>query len=114
NTGNEGNRRYNVPKNNFNLWTTYDIQDGSLEGLGFGLGFNFVDERFGDNANTFVVDSYFLTNAAISYELDNWRIGLNFRNLFDIDYIESTDNARADEVYPGEGFTMIGSISVKF
>ncbi|MEM1280227.1 MAG: TonB-dependent siderophore receptor [Cyanobacteria bacterium P01_H01_bin.152] len=114
NSGLEGNTLFNVPEHNFNLWTTYDIQNGPLEGLGFGLGFNYVSDRFGDNANTFEVDSYFLTNAAISYERNNWQAALNIRNLFDVDYIESTGNSRTSRIDPGEGFTIIGSVSVEF
>ena len=114
NTGIEDNRLFGVPENNFNLWTTYDIQNGPLEGLGFGLGFNFVDERFGDNDNSFELDSYFLTNAAISYQRDNWRAGLNIRNLFDIDYIEGSRNSRTFGVTPGEELTLIGSFSIDF
>ncbi|MEM9905684.1 MAG: TonB-dependent siderophore receptor [Cyanobacteria bacterium P01_D01_bin.44] len=114
NSGLEGSTLFNVPEHNFNLWTTYDIQNGPLEGLGFGLGFNYVDERFGDNANSFTVDDYFLTNAAISYRRDNWQAGLNFRNLFDVEYIESTGNSRNSRIDPGEGFTIIGSVSVEF
>ncbi|MEM7061897.1 MAG: TonB-dependent siderophore receptor [Cyanobacteria bacterium P01_B01_bin.77] len=113
NSGLEGNRRFGVPKNNANLWTTYDIQDGALEGLGFGLGVSYVGERFGDNANTYTVDDYFLTNAAISYEKDNWKAGLNVQNLFDIDYIESSFNGRNGAI-PGEDFTVVGSFFIEF
>ncbi|MEM9808866.1 MAG: TonB-dependent receptor, partial [Cyanobacteria bacterium P01_D01_bin.56] len=113
NSGLEGNRRFNVPEHNVNLWTTYDIQDGPLEGLGFGLGVNYVGERFGDNANSFMLDDYFLTNAAISYKRDNWQAGLNIRNLFDINYIESTSGGRRN-IYPGEDFTIVGSFSIEF
>ena len=114
NDGLEGNRLFGVPEHNANLWTTYDIQTGPLSGLGLGIGVNFVGERFGDNANSFTLDSYFLTNAAISYQRDNWQAGLNFRNLFDVDYIESSENRRTSEVNPGEGFTVVGSVSVEF
>ncbi|MCG8362000.1 MAG: TonB-dependent receptor [Pseudanabaenales cyanobacterium] len=114
NSGLEGNRVYNVPEHNFNLWTTYDIPNGPLEGLGFGVGFNYVSDRFGDNANSFKIGDYFLTNVALSYRRDNWRANLNIRNLFDIDYIESSENSRTTEINPGEGFTIIGSISVEF
>ena len=110
----EGNRLTDAPEHNFNLWTTYDIQDGPLAGLGFGLGFNFVGERSGDLANSFEVDSYFLTNAAISYERDNWRAALNIRNLFDVDYIESTGVNRTFGISPGEPFTLIGSFAIEF
>ncbi|WP_143288226.1 TonB-dependent siderophore receptor, partial [Calothrix rhizosoleniae] len=57
NTSIEGNRLFGVPEHNFNLWTTYEIQQGSLKGLAVSLGFNFVDERFGDNDNSFVLES---------------------------------------------------------
>ncbi|ASC72647.1 TonB-dependent siderophore receptor [Halomicronema hongdechloris C2206] len=114
NSGLEGNRLFNVPEHNFNLWTTYDIQNGPLTGLGFGIGFNYVSDRFGDNANSFELDSYFLTNAAISYRRDNWQAGLNFRNLFDIDYIQSAGNSRTIRIDPGKGLTVIGSVSVEF
>ena len=108
-----GNRLFNVPEHNFNVWTNYELQTGSLQGLSFGLGFNFIGERFGDLDNSFTVDSYFLTNAAISYERDKWRGAVNFRNLFDVDYIQGTDNGRLSEIYPGQGFTVIGNISVE-
>ncbi|MEM8545258.1 MAG: TonB-dependent receptor [Cyanobacteria bacterium P01_H01_bin.119] len=110
-----GNRLAGAPEHNFNLWTTYSIQSGSLEGLGFGLGFNYVGERLGDNANSFRLDDYFLTNAAISYERDNWQAALNFRNLFNVNYIEaSAGTGRFFNIYPGEGFTVIGSFSIEF
>ena len=114
NSGLEGNKLFSVPENNFNLWTTYDVQSGPLEGLGLGIGFNVVGERFGDNDNSFELDSYFLTNAAISYQRDNWQVGFNIRNLFDENYIESSENKRDSEINPGEGFTLIGSFSIDF
>jgi iron complex outermembrane recepter protein len=109
-----GNRLYNTPEHSASLWTTYKIQRGNLKGLGFGGGFNFVGERQGDLENSFTVDSYFLTLAAIFYERDQWRLGLNFKNLFDINYIAATQNSRTDGNEPGAPFTVIGSVSVKF
>lgn len=109
-----GNRLNNTPEHSASLWTTYEIQEGDLQGLGFGVGLNFVGERQGDLANSFQVDSYFLTNAAIFYRRNNWRFALNFENLFDIDYIEAVANRRFASMRPGEPFTIIGSISVEF
>ncbi len=114
NSDNEGNRIYGVPEHNFNLWTTYEIQAGSLQGLELGLGFNYVGERFGDNANTFTLDDYFLTNAVISYKKDNWRAALNFRNLFDVNYVANARNGRSGFVTIGEEFSVIGSFSIEF
>ena len=110
----QGNRLFGVPEHNFNLWTNYQIQKGSLKGLGFSVGFNFIDDRFGDNENSFVLENYFLTNAAISYKRNNWEAALNFRNLFDVQYIDSSEGSRFIENRPGAGFTVIGSLSVKF
>ncbi|MEM9245843.1 MAG: TonB-dependent siderophore receptor, partial [Cyanobacteria bacterium P01_F01_bin.153] len=63
---NFGNRFFNAPEHVANLWTTYEIQAGSLKGLRIGGGFNYVSQRFGNFANSFKVDGYFLTNAAIA------------------------------------------------
>jgi len=114
NTIEVGNRLNGIPEHSASLWTNYEIQSGDLQGLGFGLGFNFVGEREGDLNNTFELDSYFLTNAAISYQRNNWRFALNFRNLFDIDYIAGAAGGRVRSIDPGEPFTVIGSFSVEF
>lgn len=109
-----GNNLAGVPRHSASLWTTYEIQTGNLQGLGFGVGFNYAGERQGDLDNSFEVDSYFLTNAAIFYRRDNWRVALNFKNLFDVNYIEAVGNSRVRGIYPGEPFTAIGSVSVEF
>ena len=114
NTNPEGNRLFNSPRHSASLWTTYEIQTGSLEGLGVGLGINYVGRRFGDLANSFEVDDYLLTNAALFYERENWRLGLNFNNLFDVDYISSTNNSRRTSNSPGAPFSVIGSVSIQF
>ncbi|MEL6398362.1 MAG: TonB-dependent siderophore receptor [Cyanobacteria bacterium J06626_4] len=108
----EGNRLVNVPEHNFNLWTKYTIQEGGLAGLGFGAGLFYVSERAGDLDNSFFVDGYTRVDAAISYERDNYRFGLNFQNLFDSQFIEGT--AGRQGVIPGAPFTVLGSISVEF
>lgn len=69
---------------------SYELQAVSLQGLGVGLGFFFVGERQGDLDNTFEVPSYFRTDAAIFYKPDQFRAALNFRNLFDVDYLGMT------------------------
>ncbi|MEM9509707.1 MAG: TonB-dependent receptor, partial [Cyanobacteria bacterium P01_E01_bin.35] len=109
-----GNRLFNTPENSASLWSTYEIQQGNFQGLGFGGGFVFVGEREGDLENSFSVDDYFLVNTAIFYKRDNWRLALNFNNLFDVDYIIATANSRSIENDPGEPFEVRGSISMEF
>ncbi|MEM7061850.1 MAG: TonB-dependent receptor [Cyanobacteria bacterium P01_B01_bin.77] len=109
-----GNRLPGVPEHSASVWSTYKIQSGDLEGLGFGLGFNWVGERQGDLDNSFELDSYFLTNAAISYERDNWQFALNFKNLFNLDYITGAPRTRTRGIEPGEPFSIVGSFSYRF
>lgn len=112
NTFAEGNRLDNAPENAVSLWTTYELQQGSLQGLGFGAGLFFVGERQGDLENSFQLPSYTRTDAAIFYERGKFKTALNFRNLFDIDYFEAADNDL--EVFPGDPFSIVGSVTVEF
>ncbi|EDX87741.1 TonB-dependent siderophore receptor subfamily [Synechococcus sp. PCC 7335] len=109
-----GNPLPGVPEHSASLWTNYEIQSGDLTGLGFGLGLNWVGERQGDLSNSFDLDSYFLTNAAVSYERNRWKFGLNFQNLFDVSFIEGTPRTRTRGIEPGDPFTVLGSVSYEF
>ena len=108
-----GNQLANSPRHSAGLWTTYEIQQGDLQGLGFGLGFDYVGEREGDLANSFEVEDYLLTNAALFYEHDDWRFGLNFNNLFNVNYIRATSTRTQGNV-PGAPFSVVGSVAVQF
>ncbi|MEH2182392.1 TonB-dependent receptor [Nostoc sp.] len=112
NNGQQGNQLYNVPYNAASLWTTYELQTGSLQGLSFGLGLFYVGDRQGDLANDFKVDSYLRTDASIFYRRNNLSLGLNFKNLFNIDYIEASRTRTT--VNPGAPFTVQGTISWQF
>ncbi|NDJ17707.1 TonB-dependent siderophore receptor [Myxacorys almedinensis] len=94
------------------LWTTYEMQKGDLQGLGFGLGLFYVSDRAGDNANTFELPSYLTTDAAIFYKKDRFRAAINVRNLFDVDYFEGSFNR--NRVFYGAPFTVEGTISWTF
>jgi iron complex outermembrane receptor protein len=113
NDGLIGNRLTNSPYNSASLWTTYEFQKGNLQGLGFGLGAFFVGERQGDLENTFQIPSYVRTDAAIYYRRNNWRAALNFKNLFDVNYIRAAEGFRT-AISPGDPFTVVGSIAVDF
>ena len=108
----EGNSLANVPENAVNLWSTYTISEGSLSGLGFGLGLFYIGERQGDLDNSFQLDDYLRTDAAIYYRRENLNLALNFKNLFDVDYIEfSDDDLRVGTADP---LTVLFSTSYRF
>ncbi|MEH1838004.1 MAG: TonB-dependent siderophore receptor [Nostoc sp.] len=107
-----GSRLQNVAENTASLWTTYELQKGNFKGLGFGLGLYYVGDRPGEIDKSLTLPSYFRTDAALFYKQDNWRVGLNFKNLFDINYYVETQGREV--VYPGAPFTVIGSVSFTF
>ncbi|MBW4642230.1 MAG: TonB-dependent siderophore receptor [Goleter apudmare HA4340-LM2] len=112
NTFQVGSQLPNTPYHSFNLWTTYQIQKGDLQGLGFGLGLFFVGDRAGDLENTYDIPSYLRTDAAIFYNRDKFRIGLNFKNLFDLEYFEN--GSSSTRVNYGQPFTVQGTVSWTF
>ncbi|ESA35145.1 hypothetical protein N836_13180 [Leptolyngbya sp. Heron Island J] len=111
---NEGNSFANVPEHQASLWTTYEIQEGDLQGLGVGLGLFYVGERQGDLANSFQVDDYLRTDAALFYRKDSLNTAINIRNLFDVDYVGSINNGNRLFAERGEPFSIVGSISWEF
>jgi iron complex outermembrane recepter protein len=110
NTLTPGNRLSNSANHSFNLWTSYEIQKGNLQGLGAGIGLFFVGDRVDFN-NTYTVPNYLRTDASIFYKRDQFRTALNFKNLFNVDYFESSLGNR---VYYGQPFTVQGTVSWQF
>ncbi|NJK47513.1 TonB-dependent siderophore receptor [Candidatus Gracilibacteria bacterium] len=111
-TGLQGNQVRNVPQHSGSIWAVYEIQEGNLQGLGLGAGVFVVGDRQGNSGNTFELPSYALTNALLYYRRDNWRVQLNFENLFDTDYfINSYTDSSA---IPGRPFTVRGQVFVTF
>ena len=103
-----------TPHNSANLWTTYRIQSGDLQGLGFGLGVYFVDERPGGEfiSRDYKIPAYTRLDAALFYRRDNWEAALNFENLFDSEYIVNSRGLQ--DITYGKPFTIRGSLKVRF
>lgn len=112
NQGFQGNQPNNVPRHSGSIWATYQIQQGDLQGLGFGLGVFAVGNRTGDLGNTFDLPGYSRTDASIFYNRDRWRVQLNVKNLFGANYFENAISRNS--VNPGAPFTILGTVSVSF
>lgn len=108
----EGDTLINAPEQGASLWTTYEIQSGDLQGLGFGVGVFYVGDREAELPNDLVLPSYVRADASIFYKRDNWRVGLNFKNLFNTKYYESSQNSVL--IYPGAPLTVLGTVSWQF
>ncbi|WP_324282334.1 TonB-dependent siderophore receptor [Cyanobacterium aponinum UTEX 3221] len=107
----EGDRLAGVPRNTASLWTTYEIQGGNLQGLGFGLGLYYVDQREGRLPNNDLqLPSYFRTDASIFYRRDNYEANLSFKNLFS----EKIYQTQGFFVTPSAPFTVLANFKIKF
>jgi len=81
----EGNHVPSTPRNSFNLWSTYEL----VPKLTVGGGATFVDSRFGNEANSVEVPSYWRYDAMASYALTkNVDLQLNLQNLTDKRYYD--------------------------
>ncbi|WP_024612189.1 TonB-dependent siderophore receptor [Pseudoalteromonas sp. TB64] len=93
-----GNKPRNVADNTFNLWASYEFQKGSLEGFGVGGGYFFVDDRFGNDDNSYTLDSYGLVDLSVWYTLATPGLGndgtvrfqLAVKNLLDEEYYSAS------------------------
>jgi iron complex outermembrane receptor protein len=109
----EGNKLTGVPTMSGSLWSSYQLQDGKMAGLGFGAGVLFAGEREGDLENSYDVSGYARIDASVFYDIDEHvRVSLNGRNLTDRKYIETV--ADTDGNYYGDPANVVASVSVKF
>ncbi|NJM88667.1 MAG: TonB-dependent siderophore receptor [Hydrococcus sp. RU_2_2] len=102
-----------VPKHQASLWSTYTIQKGDLQGLGFGLGLFYVGERQDNFGNSAQLASYLRTDAALYYRRNGFNAAINVRNLFNTDYV-SSPNFGTLFINRGTPLTIVGSISWEF
>lgn len=108
----EGNAFENVPLHSGRIFTTYEIQTGALSGLAFGLGLTAVSEREGDIDNSFQLDPYATVDMALFYRRDDFRLALNFNNVFDAKFISSAGTRTS--ITPGAPFEFRGTVSWSF
>jgi iron complex outermembrane receptor protein len=108
-----GRRLPGVPLWSGNFWTTYQFQDGKLEGLMLGGGVFAVSGRTGDLDNTFKVSGYARLDLTASVPVgENARVALSVRNLTDAAYIETP--VGRTENYAGAGRTVLASLRLGF
>jgi iron complex outermembrane receptor protein len=108
-----GNRLIGTPHWSGSLWTTYEFQDGKLEGLKLGTGVSAVGKRYGDLENSFFVDGYYRLDASLSYKInENLDFSLIGRNLTDRRYIETT--ASRTDNYAGKPINVMAAIKASF
>ena len=94
-----GNTPPNVPEWTANLWTSFS-QVGGLP-LEIGGAIRFVDERYGDNANTVIMGDYTLVDVFAAWSQDRYRVTARINNLTDEIYSPWSDVFYLQQVDPG-------------
>lgn len=72
------------PRNIFNFWTNYKIQQGVLKNVGIGFGANSASELYTLNraaVGTFAIPSYAVFNAALSYNAEKYSVIMKLDNI---------------------------------
>ncbi|AYL97744.1 TonB-dependent receptor [Mucilaginibacter celer] len=66
-----------------NLWMSYRITHGAVQGLGFGVGGNYGSDSYQTNTKTFkfTIPSYTTVDATVFYDQPKYRIGFKLDNL---------------------------------
>lgn len=108
-----GRRLTGVPLWSGSLWSTYEVQQGRLQGLLLGGGAFMVGARAGDLNNSFRVAGYTRLDATVSYPVTPWaRLALTGRNLTDARYIEMP--VSRTENYQAAPLTVLASLQLRF
>ncbi len=102
----EGKRAALVPKNSFNLWSTYTFENG----LGFGGGIYYNDVRYAETNNLVLLPSYTRVDGTLFYRKRHYDVALNIRNLANTDYYESAHTNY--QIMPGAPIN--GTITTRF
>ncbi|MGA9650579.1 TonB-dependent siderophore receptor [Pedobacter sp.] len=77
------------PEQLLNLWISYRINNGKLQGLGFGAGANYATHNFAINTRAlgaFILPAYKIYNAALFFDQRKYRLGLKMNNIANTPY----------------------------
>ena len=106
-----------IPDEQASLWA--EFRPAALDNLRVGAGVRYVGERESNGISIvngdrvrIVSDSYTLADLLVAYELEDWSVALNVRNLFDEEYYGSC-LARGD-CFPGEERTVNLRVAKRF
>lgn len=94
-----GNTPPNVPEWTANLWTAYRNVGGTRWEIGGAI--RYIDERFGDNANTVRLSDYTIVDTFAAYNAEQYRLTARVNNVFDTDYVPWSDVFYLQQNDPG-------------
>ena len=101
-----GNAMKYIAKNSANLWTTYQV----IDKLRLGGGVSYVDDRFANDANTYVLPSHIRYDAFASYQvLPEFGLQFNINNITNERIYDASHVGIFSTVAPGRSFALKGT-----
>ncbi|MEI5638411.1 MULTISPECIES: TonB-dependent siderophore receptor [unclassified Pseudoalteromonas] len=91
-----GDKFANAPENQLGIWTRYQVPSWNLA---FAVGGNYVDEQLSLSGQQ--LNSYFVADASIIWQVDNYSVLFRVENAFDKEYAESGFLKRTGH-FPGD------------
>jgi iron complex outermembrane receptor protein len=99
-----GSQLANAPRNSANFWSRYNVPEGRLVGLGFGLGLVYVGTQWAGDPTTaryYLLPTWTRVDGAVYYRFTRrYDLALNVHNLLDKHYIQGAESA--NDLIPGE------------
>ncbi|NDL65655.1 TonB-dependent siderophore receptor [Acerihabitans arboris] len=90
------------PKHSGSIWSTYELQDGRLRGLGAGIGVEAASDTVnGSTGNYFKMGGWAQTDASVFYHQPKYTVTLGVKNIFDRDLYYYSTTATYIGVKPG-------------
>lgn len=109
----KGHRPTGIPENAGAVWTTYELQEGPLRGLGFGGGVRLKGEVFENTLNTQRIPGYVVADLVAFYRRGPWYFQLNVNNVANAKYFSGPTSETVGAV-PGEPVSVLASVSIRY
>ncbi len=108
----KGNLLRRNPKNQFFMWSFYEVQEGTFKNLNLGFGVNYTDKMFTNAYNEYELPEYWLTEATVGYKLnDNIYFKFKVNNIFNEKYF--SNSVMKHQVIPGQERNYLFTIGYK-
>lgn len=113
-----GRIKENAPRHQGGFWAKYIVDDGKLRGIGLAIGANFVTERNTNYDEDYTLDQqlvlpgYAVFDAALSYEVNKFKISMNVYNL--LDKTHWVGGYSYTRLYPGSPRNYLTTVAYKF
>jgi len=109
-----GKRLPRIPEHSGRIAARYRFQEGTLKGLGLGLGITAASKRPVSLTNNYFTEPYCVADAQVSYETKSWKAELSITNLTNRFYYEPYPYLGEDVVAPARPISFFLSLSTHF